>query len=403
MKPIIAILAAGILLGMTGQVAYAQLPTAFDVQLAEDMSLGDAIVVAQAVSFELTETIGLSDVLDQTLQPGTPQTHSRSINDAITIQEGESVSKQAASPGSGGGSGSGGGPGNIGRVARSVSDGLSLDERIRARHIEALQEPPEPAPEPVPEPKHEQRSIDESITAEESVFLSGSIVPPAAPQLIVSGGELAFNMESAEVAVITFVSSSTGNYRIAIVDDAGETAATLSGQMAIGENNARWPGTGTGGRPVPDGTYTYFITANNDVGTRTPPREGDGTIVVSGSPEVQFQGAPVDWTTFVIIMSVAAAGAAGAFLFSRRRSKLVVYLPAGATPVIDEIRERYPSATVEEYVTPHDGGTELIKGVAIPDPKPADQEWFSDIIQRAKELAGVDSINISHKGKVRPV
>jgi hypothetical protein len=284
-----------------------------------------------------------------------------------------------------------------------VSDDLSLEERIRARHVEAEPEPPQPAPEPVPEPKNEQRSMGESLAVDERVFLSGSIVPPSAPQLIVSGGQAAFNMESAQVAVITFVSSSTGNYRIAIANDAGETVATLSGQMAIGENNARWNGDGPAGQPVQDGTYTYFITANNDVGTRTPPRGGDGTIVVSGAPEAQSQGAAIDWTTFAIIVSVVAAGGAGAFLFSRRRNKLVVYLPAGAAPVIDEIRERYPGAAIEEYVTPHDGGTELIKGVAIPGPKADDQEWFSDIIRRAKELAGVDSINISHRGKVRPV
>lgn len=402
MKLITAVVAAGILLGMTGQVAYAQLPTAFDVQLAEDVSLGDAIVVAQAVSFELTETIGLSDVLDQSIQPGALQTHSRSIGDTITIQEGESVSRQAASPGSGSGSGSGGGSGNAGRVVRSMSDGLSIEEGMRVRHAEAAPEQP-PQPPEQQEPKQEQRSMEESIAVDERMFLSGSIVPPSAPQLIVSGGEMSFNMQSAEVAVITFVSSSSGNYRIAIVNDAGETVATLSGQMAAGENNARWAGNGPEGRPVPDGTYTYFITANNDVGTRTPPRGGDGTIVVSGAPEVQAQGAPADWTAFVIIVSVIAAGATGAFLFIRRRNKLVVYLPAGAAPVIDEIRERYPRAAVEEYVTPHDGGTELIKGVAIPGPKADDEEWFGDIIRRAKELAGVDSINISHKGKIRPV
>ncbi len=423
MKLITAVVAAGILLGMAGQqVAYAQLPTVFDLQLGEAMSFGEDLVVAQALSFErtlsealgisdaldeeaviaqislertLSETIGISDALANSFEDGSPETFSVSVGDTLTIQEGESVSKQAASSGSGSGSGGGGGaPGSGGKVARSVSDELSIEEKAK-RDRDRMQEPPA-------EPRLEERSVTDGFGIEESVFLSGSIVPPAPPQLSASGGQQMFNMESAEAAVITFISSSSGTYGIAIEDEAGERVATVSGQMAEGENNARWTGADSKGEPVPDGTYTYFITANNDVGTRAPPGEGDGTIVVSGSPAVEAQ-APVDWTLYAIIVPVAAAGGTGALLFSRRRNKLIVYLPAGATPVIDEIRERYPRAAIEEYVSPHDGGSELIKGVAIPDPKSSDEEWFGDIIKRAKELAGVDSINISHKGKVRPV
>jgi hypothetical protein len=326
--------------------------------------------------------------LDGSFLEGSPETYTRSVNDSIEIQEGVSGSKQAASSGSGGGSG------GSGKVARSVSDEVAIDERLRARDREARPEPPAPS--------LYERSIADSLGVEERMFLSGSVVPPSAPELIVPGSRQSFNMESAEAAVITFISSSSGTYRIDVENDAGERVAAISGQMAAGENNARWPGTDRGGDPVPDGTYTYYITANNDVGTRTPPAGGDGTILVSGAP-AQETPAAVDWTPYAVIAPVLAAGGAGAFLFSRRRNRLVVYLPAGAAPVIEEIRERYPRAEVGEYVSPHEDGSEVVKGVSIPSPRQSDEEWFGDIIRRAKELAGVDSINISHRGRVHPV
>lgn len=396
MKLITVMLAVGALFfGLAGQqVAYAQL--ALQIDFDEAVSFGDEIItetVIQQLFLErtLTETLGVSDALDDSFVDGSPETYSRTIDDTITIQEGESVSKQAASTGSGSGGGSGGGSGNSGKVARSVSDELTIEERLRAR---------EQAGRPY-EPRQYERSIADGFAVQENMFLAGSVVPPSAPELAVSGGRQSFNMESAEAAVITFISSSSGTYRIDIENDAGERVAAVSGQMAVGENNARWAGTDLAGKPVTDGTYTYYITANNDVGTRTPPPGGDGTIRVSGAPEQA--SAPVDWTPYAVVVSVAAAGAAGAFLFTRRRNRLVVYLPAGAAPVIDEIRERYPRAEVGEYVDPREGGAEMVKGVAIQSPRSSDEEWFGDIIRRAKELAGVDSINICHKGKVRPV
>lgn len=383
--------AVALLFGLAGQqVAYAQL--ALNIDFDETMSFGDEIIneaVIQQLFLErtLAETLGISDSLDDSLVEGSPQTHSVSISDTITIQEGESVSKQAASSGSGSG-------GAGGKVTRSLSDELSLEERLQRDRDRVREEQP-------PEPRLHARSVSDGFAVEERMFLAGSVVPPSAPELIVSGGRQSFNMESAEAAVITFISSSSGTYRIDIENDAGERVASISGQMVAGENNARWAGTDLAGKPVTDGTYTYYITANNDVGTRTPPVGGDGTILVSGAPEQA--SAQVDWAPYMIIVLVLAAAGMGVFLFTRRRNRLVVYLPAGAAPVIDEIRERYPHAEVGEYVDPREGGAEMVKGVAIQSPRSSDEEWFGDIIRRAKELAGVDSINICHKGKVRPV
>jgi hypothetical protein len=378
---------AALLFGLAGQqVAYAQL--ALQIDFDEAMSFGDEIgTVMQQLSLEraLVETLGISDALDDGLIEGSPETHSVSISDTITIQEGENVNKQAASSGSG----------NGGRVARSLSDGLSFEEGLQRDRDRVREEQP-------PEPRLHARSVSDGFAVEERMFLAGSVVPPSAPELVVSGGRQSFNMESAEAAVITFISSSSGTYRIDIENDAGERVASVSCQMTAGENNARWAGTDLAGKPVTDGTYTYYITANNDVGTRTPPAGGDGTILVSGAPE-QEASASVNWMPYMIIVPVLAAAGMGVFLFTRRRNRLVVYLPAGAAPVIDEIRERYPRAEVGEYVDPREGGAEVMKGVAIQSPRSSDEEWFGDIIRRAKELAGVDSINICHKGKVRPV
>lgn len=362
------------------QVAYAQLPGTFDVQLGEDMSIGDAIDIAALLTLErsISETLSISDLLGDS-----PDAYSRSIDDAITVQEGESVSKQAASSGSG--------SGNNGKVARSMSDELSFEEQMRVRERSPRTDVPELA----------ERRLAESIGVLDATFLSGSVVPPAPPQLSVSGGGQAFNMDSAEAAVITFLSSSSGTYRIAIDNADGEAVTTISGQMVAGENNARWDGTDSEGEFVTDGTYTYYITANNDVGTRTPPSEGDGTIIVSGAPVAQ--AAPADWMPYAVAVPVVAAVGAGAYLFSRRRNRLVVYLPPGASPVIDEIRTRYPRTIVQDYITPQEDGAKMVKGVAIPGPKESDEEWFDEIITRAKELAGVDSINVSHRGKVHAV
>lgn len=389
MKPAIVTLVVALLVfAAVQQVAYAQAPSDIELELGEDMSIGDAIELAPAIALELSisETLGITDLLESGAEVA--ESYNRSVGDSISIQDSQNVSRRAATTGNDGA-----------EVDRSVSDGITLEERIRAR-----ERSPEPEPEPVPQPPRpasEERALGDSIAVGEGVFLSGSIVPPSAPQLSVSGGERAFNMDSAGAAVITFISSSSGTYRIAIDNDAGERAASLSGQMAAGENNVRWTGNDSEGKPVPDGVYTYYITANNDVGTRTPPSGGDGTIAVSGSPTPKVPPAQADWAAYTIIIAVVAAVGTGAYLFSRRRSKITVYLPFGAAPVIDDIRERYPQAQVQEYLT--QGGTEMVKGVSIPEPRGQDREWLDDIITRAKELAGVDSINVSHNGKVRPV
>jgi hypothetical protein len=78
-------------------------------------------------------------------------------------------------------------------------------------------------------------------------------------------------------------------------------------------------------------------------------------------------------------------------------------LPVAASDVIGEIQQKYPSATVEDFIEPGEGGSKLYKGVKIENPGEEDENWFTEVINKAKRLAGVDSVNVSYRGKVRAV
>ena len=74
-----------------------------------------------------------------------------------------------------------------------------------------------------------------------------------------------------------------------------------------------------------------------------------------------------------------------------------MYLPASAEEVIDDMREKYPDLVVEDYVDPND--PTLFKGVTIKNPKGADEQWLTEMAEKAKTIAGVDSVNINYRGK----
>ena len=112
--------------------------------------------------------------------------------------------------------------------------------------------------------------------------------------------------------------------------------------------------------------------------------------------EGQLPG-PQVYPTYIIIVAIIGAGGAGLFLFLRRQRSLVMYLPASASEVIDDMREKYPDLVVEDYVDPND--PTLLKGVTIKNPNGADEQWLTEMAEKAKNIAGVDSVNINYRGK----
>jgi hypothetical protein len=256
-------------------------------------------------------------------------------------------------------------------------------------------------------------AVKESLAVRERPLLSGAILPPAPPQLTVpGGGQQTFDSERDDSVEIAFHSSSAGTYKVDIKNAAGDAVATIAGTMVAGENQVNWTGVDSQGKAAPADTYTYYITAKNGMGVRSAPSGGDGKIVVrvagAGAAAPAFPSRQDLEIPFIellpIALPVAAAGGAGVFLVSRRmKKKLVLYLPPDAAPVIDDIRQRYPSATVEDYMSPGEQGSSRYMGVVIADSKESGDEWIMGIIAKAKELARVDSINVSYKGKMRSV
>jgi hypothetical protein len=102
---------------------------------------------------------------------------------------------------------------------------------------------------------------------------------------------------------------------------------------------------------------------------------------------------------YLLILPVVAAAGAASYFFLRRKKPLTFYLPAEASAVVDDIQERYPDASVEDYLESTDSGTRRFKGVTIRDPRDADDEWLAAVADKAKKLAGVDSVNVNFRGK----
>ncbi|UVS69396.1 FlgD immunoglobulin-like domain containing protein [Nitrososphaera viennensis] len=281
-------------------------------------------------------------------------------------------------------------------VSRSMFEQFSLKDTVKGPSVAA---------------------IAESLRVRERPLLSGAVLPPAPPHLSVlgggEGGQKTFHSDRDDSVAIAFHSSSAGTYRVDIENAAGDTVATLTGAMVAGENQVKWTGVDLEGKAAPSGTYTYYITAKNGSGTRSAPSGGDGKIVVAadgdGSGVPIFPGRQDLQIPFMELLPIAlpvaaAGGVAAAFLISKmRKKKLVLYLPPDAAPVIDDIRQKYPGATVEDYMSPSEQSPSRYMGVVIADSKESNDEWISGIIAKAKQLAGVDSINLSYRGKMRSV
>ncbi|MER3408130.1 MAG: hypothetical protein C4292_05145, partial [Nitrososphaera sp.] len=166
---------------------------------------------------------------------------------------------------------------------------------------------------------------------------------------------------------------------------------------------SKWDGTDSSGKYVPPGTYAYYITAKGSGGTRQPPAQGDGTITVGADLASQSSGLfpllPIDPVYVAIIAAAVAAAGAGAalLLFLGRKRRLVLYLPAAASEVIDDIRLKFPDAVVEDYIDP--GRPGQYKGVTIRNPNGADEDWLAKVADKAKALSGTDSVSMFYRGR----
>lgn len=320
------------------------------------------------------------------------------------------------------------------KIARGITDTLmtgdSLFRDIRVSPV--ITNPPHSNPSPQspppqnpigntvpPKPAHVARSIVDAINMGDlsagrgpssistqselrvidNIALSGLVVPPAAPKISVTSPPI-LQVTPDQDAEMTFHSTTPGTYSIAIKnDDSGQVARTLDGEMNLGANAVTWDGKDAQGNVVPAGGYSYYIKAHSTGGTREAPAEGDGAIVVVGAPrapgDVQL---PVD-TSYLLILPVVAAAGVASFFFLRRKKPLTFYLPEEASAVIEDIRSRYPDAAVEDYVETTEEGIRRYKGVTIRNAKEADDDWLAEVADKAKKLAGVDSVNVNYRGK----
>ena len=230
----------------------------------------------------------------------------------------------------------------------------------------------------------------------DNIAVSGLVVPPSAPIISITSPPL-IELSQDGIAEITFHSTSTGTYDVEILDKDGKTVRSLEGEMNLGANSVSWDGRGSSDALSPAGRYIYYISVAGAGGSREPPRDGDGVIVMAGSQGAgQLPGPQLDPTYLIIVAIIGAAGA-GLFLFLRRQRSLVMYLPASASEVIDDMREKYPNLVVEDYVDPND--PTLFKGVTIKNPEGTDEQWLTEMAEKAKNIAGVDSVNINYRGK----
>ncbi|AIF83614.1 flagellar hook capping protein [Candidatus Nitrososphaera evergladensis SR1] len=360
------------------QTAHAQQPGSgnnkkFTVALSETLAITDAASKELSMKKSITDKTTIKDATAKSVEK---PTH-RSIATKVTIKD--SIRKNLVPA--------------VHKLSRSISEQILVTEKARGPSVVA---------------------VKESVGIRDRALLSGAILPPTPPQLtILEAGQKTFRSDRDDSVAIEFHSSSAGTYKVDIENAAGGTVATLAGAMAAGENQIKWTGTDSQGKAAPSGTYTYYITARNDQGTRNAPSGGDGKIVVAGDEVAgssvfpgrqDLEKIPFMESLPIVVLPIAAAAAgAAAFLISKRKKRLVLYLPPDAAPVIDDIKQKYPQATVEDYMGPGEQGSSRYMGVVISNSIESDDEWISGIIAKAKELAGVDSINLSYRGKIKSV
>lgn len=432
---------AGAVINQVGGEAGAPLASAR--QVSDDVSILDQPPVAgktpgapDTSARDLSDDLELGDSASPLVQEGTASA-SRTISDALQVRDGASAQPLEGSSDS---------------ASRGVSDSLVLGDSVASTRSPAVVTPqpaapgagggsssPAPAPAPAPQPvspapaagsggggggssgpsqdnsgspvggsadnnissppaaRHERVSLESSLRVLDNIAISGVVVPPAPPEISITSGELHVLLGSP--AEITFHSTTAGSYSVEVKDGRGTPVSSLTGSMKAGANSVEWDGTDSSGRPVPGGTYSYYITAKGTGGTRQAPEQGDGTIVVAAGLATPGSSLPAVDPVYIAVMAAVIAAGAGAALFFmfRRKKRLVLYLPAAASEVVDDIRRKFPDAVVEDYVDP--GRPGQYKGVIIRNPEGADEGWLAEVADKAKSLSGADSVSMFYRGK----
>lgn len=354
---------------LAGSVAYAQ--------------GGPPPSLPQQIAISLSDGLSISEIFTASIPIVT-----RSITDALSLDDDAERSKLEA-------------------VTKEVRDKIDVEAKI-AKGLHAYRFISEhlPISDPVSVKGPSAISISNPIGITDEITVGGALTPRSAPIITLQPGPpavLSPNGDGVDDTMeIAFDSTVGGTYVFEIRDAQGEVASSLTGNLAAGRNTVTWDGKDSSGSVVSSGTYTYYISARNEGGARAPPSEGDGIIVVEGPSTFPIPLPDLNYTAVIAAVAVAAAGT-GVLLYMRRRKDLVLYLPAAASEVIDDIREKYPGVTVEDFIEPVEEGTKMYKGVRIENPGKNDENWFTEIINKAKKLAGVDSVNISYGGKVRTI
>lgn len=258
---------------------------------------------------------------------------------------------------------------------RSASDSINLDD-VQQSELRA----------PVQAPVESEMQMTVELPAD-----TVSVSTP--PEITITSSELLY-VSADRGAEITFDSTTAGTYAVAIKSDDSDATQTIFGRMQAGANYVMWEGRDSSGSAVPDGTYTYFIMAENAGGAREPPSDGDGKIIVTISPVL----ASIDMGLLMIALTVVAASAALLFFILRKRS-ITIFLPVEAKAVVDDITDRYPRASVADYIETEEGCGKRYIGITIP--KGADNEWLEEIATRTKEIAKVDSVSLRYRGRTQ--
>ncbi|MGI0020795.1 MAG: FlgD immunoglobulin-like domain containing protein [Nitrososphaera sp.] len=381
-------------------------------------AIGDLIGIVDEVlpgssstSRTISDGISLSDSMIWQADPAEiPEVN---ISDALSVGDNLSSSPQVAT-----------------NTVRGVADSMNLSDSLQNTvvrgNVNPNPQPPAPAPvTPAPTPvdryppprANVARFLIETLEVNDApdkgstvttarpesnlrivdnIAVSGLVVPPSEPIISITSPPL-IELSQDGIAEITFHSTSTGTYGVEILDKDGKTVRSLEGEMKLGANSVSWDGRGSSDAMSPAGRYIYYISAAGAGGSREPPRDGDGVIVMTGPQGAGPLSGPQVDPTYLIIVAIIGAAGAGLFLFLRRQKSLVMYLPASASEVIDDMREKYPDLVVEDYVDPND--PTLFKGVTIKNPKGADEQWLTEMAEKAKNIAGVDSVSINYRGK----
>lgn len=313
-------------------------------------------------------------------------------------------------------------------VTMSIADELSIDDDIESSKVEVVKKDLTnklavraqltqdlhahrfiteylPIGDPLSVKGPKAISISNPLRVSDEIRVGGALEPRSSPIITLQPGPPAVISPDGDgvddTLQIAFDSTVGGTYEFEIRDSQGQVTSSLTGGLSAGRNTVTWDGTDSSGNAVSPGTYTYYISARNEGGVRAAPPEGDGIIVVEGASTFPVLLPGLEYP--IIIAAIAAAGGIVLLLYLRRRKDLVLYIPAAASEVIDDIKEKYPAATVEDFIEPVEDGTKMYKGVKIENPGEEDENWFTELINKAKKLAGVDSVNISYGGKVRSV